>query len=317
MIADVVRDHIASERANYPVNSNRASELGHPCLRYLVHLRRDWGSRPLPGIGLAEIFREGRDQEVAVRRLLEDAGFVVMRSQQAFSWPNLQITGHIDGALGCRPGEPDWWPAKDAAVPCEIKTCSPWIFSGLSAIEDMVSAKQPWLRKWPDQMQVYLLLSNSPVGVFILKDKTAARIKDLWIHLDWDRASELVKRAEEVNAHLARGTYPDRDEGPHCRSCDFMPLCQPEITNPNGAAILSDPEIEGLLRRRDELMSYVIEAREVDKALADRLPEGIERAVVGDWLVTGKWVERKEYTVPASQYWRRDYAPLAVAQEDL
>jgi hypothetical protein len=32
---------------------------------------------------------------------------------------------------------------------------------------------------------------------------------------------------------------------------------------------------------------------------------------VGDWLVTGKQVVRKGYTVPDSAYWRLSIAPLA------
>jgi hypothetical protein len=25
--------------------------------------------------------------------------------------------------------------------------------------------------------------------------------------------------------------------------------------------------------------------------------------VIGNWKITGKWVEKKEYTVPAMKYW--------------
>jgi len=38
-------------------------------------------------VSLQEVFREGRDQEIAVRRLLEDAGFEFTKSQQEFYWP--------------------------------------------------------------------------------------------------------------------------------------------------------------------------------------------------------------------------------------
>jgi hypothetical protein len=309
MIADAIREYIAGERYSSPAQSNRASELGHPCTRYLCYLRRE--KKPLVDVGLQEVFREGNDQEIAVRRLLEDAGFVFTRSQQAFNWPDLQLSGHIDGMLGYH-RRPTWWPTGQAEVPCEIKTCSPWIFQGLDTVDDLTNGKQLWLRKWPDQMQVYLLLTDQPVGVIVLKDKTAARVKDLWIDLDWDRASELVRKAEEVNAHLSRQTYPDRTEGDHCAKCDFVALCHPAILNRDGAALLSDPEIEEMLARRESLADAAREYEALGKQIQGKVPEGLEQALVGDWLITGKWIERKERTTPASRYWVRKYERIGV-----
>lgn len=315
MIADVVREYIASERYAGPVQSNRASELGHPCLRYLVHLRRDWAKRKLPDVELAEIFREGNDQEAAVRRLLEDAGFEFKKSQQAFFWPDPQISGHIDGMISYRGQRPAWWPSHGGDVPCEIKTCSPWVFASLQTVADLRAASQVWIRKWPDQMQVYLLLTDQPVGVLILKDKTRARIRDLWIELDWDRANDLVERAEEINSHLARGTYPERTEGPYCTTCDFAALCDPPGLHRSGAQCLDDPEVEALLNRRAELAAYLSEYREVDAALRERIPEGVDRIAVGDWIVGGRWIERKESVTPAGRYWRREYCRAGVPAE--
>jgi hypothetical protein len=36
----------------YPVHSNRASELGHECLRYLVYNRTRWQEKALPSPNL-------------------------------------------------------------------------------------------------------------------------------------------------------------------------------------------------------------------------------------------------------------------------
>ena len=311
MIADTVREYIAGERKRSPAMSNRASELGHPCTRYLCYLRTE--SRPLVDVSLQEVFREGHDQEIAVRRLLEDAGFEFTKSQQEFYWPETQISGHIDGALGYH-RRPDWWPAEEASVPCEIKTCSPWAFQAIDSVEDLVNSRQLWLRKWPDQMQVYLLLTGQPMGIIVLKDKTAARVKDLWVSLDWDRANELVRKAEEVNSHLARQTYPDRTEGDHCAKCDFVAICQPSILSKDATEWMNDPEIEELLERRAALAAAAREYETLGKTLQSKVPEGCQRARVGEWLITGKWVERKERVTPAGRYWVRQYERIGESE---
>ena len=39
-----------------PCHTNRASELGHPCLRYLVYIRTSWQDRVPHGLGLQLLF---------------------------------------------------------------------------------------------------------------------------------------------------------------------------------------------------------------------------------------------------------------------
>ena len=58
VISQHVRDGILASREEWPVHSNRASEIGNPCHRYLYYMRTAYKERPLPDVGLLEISRK-------------------------------------------------------------------------------------------------------------------------------------------------------------------------------------------------------------------------------------------------------------------
>src|SRR5438309_8002720 len=55
-----IDDYKASKIEQWPVRSNRASELGHPCERFLTYNRVAWRHARLPDVGLQYVFDEGR-----------------------------------------------------------------------------------------------------------------------------------------------------------------------------------------------------------------------------------------------------------------
>jgi len=85
----------------YPVNSNRASDLGIPCVRYHVLNRTRWQEKSLHSASLQLTFDIGNVMEDAILRDIQDAGFQVVEQQRAFSWPEYQITQ--SGSLLNRP----------------------------------------------------------------------------------------------------------------------------------------------------------------------------------------------------------------------
>ena len=62
---------LEKERTIYPVHANRASEIGHPCLKYLVLLRTKWDQLPLPSVKRLMIFRHGRIYEEVAKQIRE------------------------------------------------------------------------------------------------------------------------------------------------------------------------------------------------------------------------------------------------------
>ena len=99
MIVEKVLESKEREIKQWPVNSNRASQLGHECVRYHVYERTRWQEKSLHGVGLQMVFDMGREIEEIVLKELREAGFQIHEGQRAFSWPEYGITGSIDGKI--------------------------------------------------------------------------------------------------------------------------------------------------------------------------------------------------------------------------
>ena len=300
MIVEKIEQWVQSQARVTPQYANRASELGHPCLRYLVFLRTKWDQRSPYSVGTLLRFLEGQLHENAVIDLLRRAGFVIVEQQRTFYWEKYQISGHIDGKVMI----------EGKTYPLEIKSVSPFIWPKLNSIEDMKRSKFMYIRKYPAQMMIYLLLDNSERGVMLLKNKSSGQLKEIWVDLDYDLAEEMVQKAEAVNRHIEEGTVPNPIEYDEeiCGQCPFVHICMPDVfRHPIG--ISEDLELIEKLERWWELKPLAEEFRNLDADLSKAF-EGVDRMLIGDFLITGKWVERKAYTVPESRYWRKSIKKL-------
>lgn len=302
MIVEKILESKARKIKQYPVNSNRASELGIPCVRYHVLNRTRWQEKALHDVGLQQVFDMGSVIEDAVLRELDEAGIKVIEQQRSFQWKEYGITGHIDGMV-LHDG---------AAIPLEIKSCSPFVFKAINGIDDLKRGKYAYLRKYPTQLNLYLLMDNKERGLFLFKDKVSGAIKEIPMDIDYDLGEETLKRAEAVNAHVAAGTLPDPiNDDLWCDGCAFAHICLPEHI---GKEVEIDTgELATMLDRLDELKPSVKEYEELDEQVKKAV-EGREKVLAGNWLVLGKWMERKSYDIPAelkaqyekvTQYWRR------------
>jgi len=303
-IQDKIYESKAKKRQIWPVNSNRASLLGHPCLRYLVYQRTHWQEKTLPDVELQFIFDEGHLQEKAVLEALREAGFDVIEEQKALSWPKYNITGKIDGKIII----------DGKAYPIEVKSMSPYIFDSINTLDNLKFHKYHHIRGYYIQMNLYLLLEEKEKGFFILKNKSSGQIKVLEVELDYDVCEEAVKKAEQINKHVAEGTLPERIEYQHeiCGRCEFRHICLPEQHLKETVNIKDDPELEGEIERYMELKPYVDEWKHLDKALKKKL-EG-QTAIIGKFYVSGKWIETTKYNIPNAvkeqyavkyKYWKR------------
>jgi CRISPR/Cas system-associated exonuclease Cas4 (RecB family) len=276
----------------WPIRTNRASNMGDPCLRRLVYERTAWQSKKLHDLGLQYIFDLGREQEEAVLRDLSEAGIRVVEQQRPFDWERYQISGHIDGRVV----------SNGNSIPIEIKGFSPWNWGAINSVADMLHSKAVYMQKYPAQMTLYLLMDNKEEGAFLLRNKTTGRLKQIPITLDYEYGEALIKQAEAINKHIAEDTLPDHAENQAlCDDCSFDHICLPEINRE--ASLVLDPELEGMLDRRGELKASVSEYEELDKEIKKTLAARPE-TIVGNWLCRGKWVERKGYSVQDSHYWQ-------------
>ena len=301
MLLEKLDERLQAQIKLSPCHTNRASELGHACKRYLVLRRTRWQEAELPSLSLQRLFGEGHIQERAVIRALEDAGFVVVEQQRDYEWKEYQITAHLDGKILL----------EGAAVPLEVKSMSPYIFKSIHTAADLLNPRYPHLQKYLAQLQIYMLLSNSEKAVLLLKDKSSGQIKELWMELDYQFAESLIQKAQSINVAVAAGILPERIPYTEniCGRCPFLAICLPEVKR-DALEIITDPELEANLKRRHELAPLRAEYEQLDDQVKAILKEH-ERVVVGDFLVHGSWVEPKG----RPKYWKVSIDKLEATKE--
>ena len=310
MIVERIMEAKQKKIKQFPVNSNRASDLGHPCVKYHVLNRTKWQERELHGPELQAVFDLGNEFEKIIMSDLNEAGIPVIEQQRPFDWPEYQITGHIDGKLLIN-GE---------TIPFDAKSCSPYIFDYIGDINSLKNGKYSYLRKYPTQLNLYLLMSNSEKGLLLFKNKVNGQYKEVWMQLDYGLGEETLKRAEAINKHLAEGTMPEPISDPFwCNDCPYLHICRPPHIGQE-VEILDDDKVARMLDRLEELKPYAQEYKQLDDELKTIL-EGKEKVLVGNWIVTGKWVERKNYDVPVeikekyvtvTRYWKRNIEKISI-----
>jgi hypothetical protein len=152
-----------------------------------------------------------------------------------------------------------------------------------------------------------LLMDSKERGYFILKNKSTGAMKEIPVALDFEYAETLLKKLERVNAHIAAETLPERIEytDKMCGECAFQSICLPN----RAAAELQfrdDAELEAMLDKYFKLKEAAKEYDDLDNELKTRLEE--VHAVIGNYMITGKWIETKA-SIPApraaSRYWKR------------
>jgi len=292
-IVSIVMKSKKKKIQQWPVRSNRASTLGHPCERYLVYERTRWAEKKLHDVITQFIFDEGAIHESAVIKELEEAGLKIIEQQRPFEWKKYQITGHIDGKII----------DGSTVIPFEVKSMSDWTWKSISSIEDMKNSKFHWIRQYLAQINLYLIMDDKEEGMFILKNKQNGLLKQIEVKLDYEYTESLIKKAERINLHIENQTLPDRisSEFGICEDCGYMHICLPSIEHKG--TIIDDPEIEIKLERRAKLKEFVDEYNELDKEIKEKFKE-VPELIIGNWKIIGKWVEKKSYTVPDMKYWQ-------------
>jgi CRISPR/Cas system-associated exonuclease Cas4 (RecB family) len=294
MIIEKIYESKEKKRKIAPVNSNRASELGHPCLRYLCYLRIKWSEKALPSLHQQLIFDEGRNQERAVIMDLMDAGFEVIEQQRTMYWDKFNLVGHIDGKILI----------DGKGIPFEVKSLNPYIFETINSIKDMLNHRKWWVRKYPYQLLLYLLLANEPEGLYILKNKSSGELKEIWVRLEdhLELAEEALKKCEEIEKCIKNKILPDRiNDEEVCNSCPFAHICLPELTRP-AMSIEENSQILEMLEEREALKEKVERFNELDEQIKEYFKsQNGDRFLVGQFLIMKKKIKRNAYTVPAQE----------------
>lgn len=279
-----------------------------PCVRRMVLELTDPDKLPPFSADVLAKFRRGEDRE---RELLIDLArvgreadppFEVIGQQQRFELKDrkgrIAITGKVDARLRIAQTSP----------PVEVKAWAPTLVDRIERFEDLFA--NPWTRSGGYQLLSYLYGSGEPYG-FLLLDRSGLPLLvpvELDAHLD--RMEDFLTRAESAIDHQRAGTLPDFliGDAAECKRCPFYgSVCNPPLRH-IGATVLTDPELEALLERREALKTAGEEFERLDKDVKAKL-RGIEDGIAGAFAISGRWMKQSHIDLPASlkaQYTKTD-----------
>lgn len=237
--------------------ANWASEVDHPCERFLVYARTHWRERKQKDIRVQARLDAGIAMEDEVEEQLRRCGYKVKLQQYSTSWEKYQLRGRIDGFI-VGPDKRSW--------PMEITSVMPWYWESTRSIEAVKNHAKHWIRRKVGQLNIYLLLENQEGG-FLVIGSFGKLPRVLPMLLDYDMAEEHIQKCIRVNEHVASGTLPPRIEytSDVCGLCDFEHICQPLQYVSNLQEIT--PEDYKDLQRYLELQEAVDEYKALERKL--------------------------------------------------
>ena len=292
-ISAAVSDFVKSEIKVYPCEHLRASNVGHPCERYLYLLIRSWEELIPHDEGLQNIFDLGNSIEAYTIKKLRDSGLeVITPTQRSWKVENPLITGREDIRIKD--------PETGELFPAEIKGLSPNEWERLNTVEDFYNSRRYYVRGYPSQLLVYMYKFEKERGFFVLTNKLTGELKIIEVPFDWERADELLKKAERIYAALADSsgkTIPEAcDDLSVCEKCQMRHICTAAHERPETE--IDDGELEEAIDRKNELAPLYREYNEINdqikKMVGDR-----EKVISGKYVISTKTINKAEYIVPA------------------
>ena len=275
---------------------NYASEIGHPCLKFLVHARLDWDKRKQPDIVAEYRLEEGSEREWLVKKKLGDIGFELTLSQRYYHVEPLRLRGKIDGIIPLPRAVQGYREA-----PAEIKSINPQWWESIKSIEDIRHHRKWWIRGYASQLNSYLFASDYPFGFFIL-DTFGKRPKVIPMERDEELWAHDSARLQKVNEYCEQKKYPEPIpyDPSICGMCDFAHICQPLRATEFSEVSASEEEV---LKEFLWLKEWHEKYEDMKKTLiGDRNKPGRFwgiNAVVGGFVIETKVQERTAYDIPA------------------
>ena len=293
-INKALRESLEKQIKVYPCNNLRASNLGHPCERYLYLLLRHWDEQKPHDVGLQSIFNLGNSIEEYTIENIKRAGFeVITPTVRSWKIEKPLITGREDIRIKDENGE---------LLPVEIKGISPFEFDKLNTVDDFMKSKRSYIRGYPAQLQTYMYYFAKEKGFFALTNKLTGETKFIEMPFDYEYAESLLQKAERIYAALDSDTPPEACEDISvCEGCSLAHICGECRRVP--ADIDLDEELDALIDRKNELAAAKKEYEQIDKEIKARVGDR-DKVITGQYLITRSSFVKKAFTVPESVQYR-------------
>ena len=276
--------------------SNWVSQLGHPCLRYLVYRRKNGEEGQRISIEKAKLFEAGEFYELLARKRFERAGYRLLENQEYVTDKATKVVGKIDFMLETEDGN---------RYPLEVKGISEWDYDKLNTIEDFYKSDKYYIRSYPAQINLYLYLKERELGFFYLINKKTLQDKLIPVMLDYEYTETLLKKAEEINKYADGEGYPDRIEWDEftCGECEFKHICLPEAVREGKVDIKEDTALEEMLNRRAELEPLKKEYDKLDNDIKE-IGKVMEKdnTIIGNWIITRSVSKGVRKPSPGGEY---------------
>lgn len=280
----------------YPCHNLRASNLGHPCERYLYLLLTQWQEQKAHDKGLQSIFDLGNTIEDFAINQLKKAGFEVITPVER-SWKVDVKGGYISGREDIRIKDEN-----GELIPVEIKGLSAQEFDKLNTIEDFMFSKKHYVRAYPTQLFIYLYKFEKPYGFFVIVNKQTGEIKPIKMDFNFEFGEECLAKAERVYKAIEEKKIPEPIfDQCVCEKCSLQHICG--SCQRESLDIETTDDLEELLDKQAELKKYAGELDEVKEEIKKKIGER-DRVLAGKYLIERKAIQKNSYTVQARTEYR-------------
>lgn len=277
---------VAADIRTQPHNTVRASEIGHPCDRFLVYSITNPDDRAPTSPDLQHLYDLGTFLEELAKVRFRKAGYKINEIKRGEYWSKHNISGHIDFEVE----NPD-----GIIAPVEAKSMERFSWDKLALdVDKWKMDHRVWVRKYPAQLLIYCILYGYDFGYFavmskhhsIIKIRRLNAVEEHWL----EYGEQLIKRADYITDCVKKGAVPEKITNPSvCEKCDFFTLCLPDIDKGEPLQFLEqDAEFLEQLERREELKKSKSEFAQVDKLVKQRIGKDPIKAQIGNFLLLTK-----------------------------
>ena len=283
-----IKENKQSKIKLYPCNNLRASNVGHPCERYLYLSIKNWEDKKLYTETTQCIFDLGNKIEEYVIQTLKDAGFeVITPTIRAWKVEKPLITGREDLRIKLEDGQ---------FYPVEVKGLSPQEWDKLNSVQDFLNSKKYYVRAYPAQLYIYMYQFGKEKGYFALCNKLTGEIKLIEVPFDYEYAEKILQKAERIYKCLQKNELPSScDDISVCEYCDLAHVCTANIKRVE-TDVDTTGELDELIDKKQELAPAYREYSEINDKIKKVVGER-EKVLSNKYLFERKVIHKEGYTV--------------------